>query len=329
MKPHNPWADIRKPSTSADLPARRVDPGHPGSFFWARDHEGRCMLLLQYGAGVTANEQRPKLKGIDVRESEGPSGTRRLLLTLKNDHDRDLFEDLCNNIVRATRECADEQAILSTTIQRAWRWHSLLRSGSDRLSEEAQQGLAGELLFLLRLFDHHPVATAIEFWRGPLGEPKDFLIGSTAVEIKTKRGGRNEVTISSEDQLEEVQGQDLVLCISSLSPSSPSGENAFTLSGLVAEVRSRVEAQHNGAIETFETRLSGAGYLDEHDYTDRTWIVLDTIAYHIGTGFPRLVPASVPAGIRNVRYTLDLSACVSFQISPPAFELVVRRAVHE
>lgn len=311
MRP-DPWAKIGRGSGSFTL--RRVDATHPADFFWARDAEGRCALVLVVAVGVVVGEARPTLNGIEIIEAPDQDGKHAFVLVLKREEDRELFRHLCDDIVNACRSKLGDQAVLSSTIRRAWKWHSLLRGGpNQRLSPEEQQGLIGELLFLERLVDHLKPKAAIKAWRGPLDEPKDFVFSDRAVEVKARHIGKDTVKISSEHQLQVVEGQMLSLAVVALSPSTEKAGESISLNSLVQRLRDKMVALAPSADEEFDARLLSAGYSPDHDYSDTWWLPVATRAYAVSEGFPRIEAASLPEGLNLVTYWLRLDRCAPFE----------------
>lgn len=320
---HDPWMDIG--SASGSLTLRRVDASHPADFFWARDHKGRCALVLVVAEGTSVDEARPTLNGIEIIEAPDQDKKHAFVLVLKREEDRDLFRRLCDDLVDVCRTKQGDQAVLSATIRRAWKWHSLLRGGSSqRLGPEEQQGLIGELLFLERLIDHLHPKGAVEAWRGPLDEPKDFTFGSRAVEVKARHAGKDAVKISSENQLQIVPGQALSLLVLALMPSVQEATDSLSLDGMVARVREKLNASDPSAEEGFEARLLGAGYTTDHDYSDTWWIEIASNAYAVGEAFPRIEATGLPPGLNSVTYWLRLDQCAPFE--HPVDELFVIEA---
>ena len=311
MRP-DPWAEIGHAPGSLTL--RRVDPSHPADFFWARDAGNRCALVLVVGSGVDVDDPRPVLDGIEIIEAPDQDGRNAFVLVLKRQEDQELFRHLCDDIVDACRDKAGERAFLVSTIRRAWKWHSLLRGGTkERLSPQEQQGLIGELLFLERLVTHLTPKAAIEAWRGPLDEPKDFVFSDRAVEVKARHLGKDAVKISSEHQLQVIEGQQLYLAVFALGPSTANAHGSISLDGLVQRVRETIAALDQSADIGFDARLLGAGYSVDHGYGDTWWVPLTTSAYAIEAGFPRIEAAALPDGVDLVTYWLRLDRCAPFE----------------
>lgn len=308
----DPWTEIG--TSGGSLTLRRVDAAHPADFFWARDPKGRCAMVLVVAGDANVDEARPTLNGIEIIEAPDQDKKHAFVLVLKREEDRDLFRRLCDDIVDACRTKQGDKAMLSATIRRAWKWHSLLRGGaSQRLGPEEQQGLIGELLFLERLIDHLKPQGAVEAWRGPLDEPKDFAFAGRAVEVKARHAGKDAVKISSENQLQLVSGQALSLVVFALTPSAQQASDSLCLDGLVARVRDKLNSSDPSAEEGFEARLLGAGYTTEHDYSDTWWIEIASNAYAVSDAFPRIEATGLPPGVNSVTYWLRLDQCTPFE----------------
>lgn len=313
MQP-DPWSEIGKAGGSFTL--RRVDASHPADFFWGRDGDGSCALVLVVGADTKVEETRPVLNGIKIIEAPDQDGNHAFVLVLKRDDDRELFRHLCDDIVAACRDKVGDRAFLTSTIRRAWKWHSLLRGGAkQRLGPEEQQGLIGELLFLERLASELTPKAALDAWRGPLDEPKDFAFSDRAVEVKARHMGKDAVKISSESQLQVVDGQHLFLAVFGLAPATADTPEAVCLDSLVGRVRTAMTAVDPSAGESFDARLLSAGYASDQDYTDTWWIPTTTAAYSVRGEFPRLEANLLPVGVNSVTYWLALDRCTAFEQS--------------
>ena len=80
------------------------------------------------------------------------------------------------------------------------------------MSLEEQRGLIGELSCLRELIADLGMGTAIEAWTGPSGSVKDFELIGSCIEVKTRKvTARPFISISSADQLSDVEGCRLFL----------------------------------------------------------------------------------------------------------------------
>ena len=309
--PTDPWNDISLPSGTG-VSARRADAEHAFDFYWARSHDGRCLLVLEYANSIRIRDKRPRLGEIRIIEPLIPDEPARFILELTQDENREIFHQLCIDIIESTRNCSDEKSALATMIRRTWRWHRMLKGGRDeRLSPEKQKGLIGELRVLeLAFLPRFSANDALEFWRGPERAPKDFSVGNVAIEAKAKRGSaRPFVHISSESQLDCDALEALFLTITYVDESAPEIQESQTITDYISHIASIISANDPGSLGYFESRLDEAGYSAEHDYSDIHWIIGITRWYRVAESFPRIVHAQLPAAISKVEYNLDISCC--------------------
>lgn len=312
----NPWDSIAIPHADDGLKARRINPSHPYEFFWARDIWGKYVLVLRYEKNVENTSRRPKLHGLEIIDIEPVGGHKMMLLVLKDHSNEELFYRLCNDIIEATAVCESEASAVTTMLNRTWRWHSLLRGGAGRLGPEKQKGLIGELIFLEKwLLERFSPNEIFDFWTGPSGAPRDFTLGQLSVEVKSRRGNTKPfVKISSLDQLDTEGLNNLFLYVVQLNEAAASDPESFNLDDMLMRVRNRVLEIDPGAESFLDMRLGEVGYSDEEDYSDLNWILSGEQIFHVHEGFPRIIRATVPAGIQAVEYQLDITSLDAYQI---------------
>ncbi|MES0032093.1 PD-(D/E)XK motif protein [Mesorhizobium sp. M0040] len=315
MKTPDPWADIGLATAGGSVSARRVDAGHPYDFFWGRDINGRRLLALRYAPEAAVRDTRPKLNGIEIIEPDHDEGDKAsIIFALKQPEAAEIFHQLCLDIVGAARSCSSEKSALSAAIRRAWAWHSLLRTGGiGRLSEAEQQGLFGELNVLGGLIGLHGPSVALSFWRGPLDEPKDFVLGHNAIEVKTCQGGRPVVEITSEHQLDPRGLQHLFLAVVPVTPAPAGTAGALTLDGMVAEIQGTL-ASDPATLEQFEALLLAAGWSADAGYAEPLWLTGVPDWFDASGEFPRISATGLPPGVTTVRYHLHLDVCTPFLV---------------
>lgn len=151
-------------------------------------------------------------------------------------------------------------------------------------------------------------SAALEAWKSPQGSDHDFVIGSSAVEIKTSSGTRDQIRISSEHQL-STSLQHLFLRVFFLAIDAD-GRNGISLNSLVTQLRSRINDE--SLSDLFDSRLAEAGYIDIPEYDRPHLTVARATTYSVTEGFPRLTSGDIPAGISDVRYCIDCSSITSF-----------------
>jgi len=328
---NDPWAMIEPPNQAAVVSGQRVDPDLPWGIYWAVDLERRCLLVLRHESGSKPESKLPRLRGLEI-ESRSPASVPYYLLVLRlleGEH-REIFHRLCLDIVSATQNAASEKEAVALFLGRTWRWHRLLQGRRpDRLSEEEQKGLIGELLVLRDiLFPISGIETALKSWTGPTGAPKDFELGTLCIECKARRGaGMPQITIASEVQL-DTSGLDALFLHVAEVTGAPSGVGgAVTVSDVVVTVASEVAAKAPALADLLDQRLLSVGYDAGVDYSDSRWLVGAVHVFEVRDGFPRIAAVDVPPGVRDVRYSVSLADCEPFRLEMDDLKTRLKEAI--
>ena len=316
MSPLEPWKQL------APGDARRVSSKGKFDFFWVALEGGMPGLMLRLPSLPEPAPKLPRLKNLvlSLRTVEGGGA---FILGLREKSQAEIFETLCLDVVNAGEAAENREDALVRAIQRTRRWHHLLRGGkSGGLSVEEQRGLVGELAFLRELAIELGPGAAIEAWKGPTGAAKDFELIGACVEIKTLRSAaRPHVTISSEDQLADVEGSRVFLRATNVASAvSPEGLSLHDHVRMTAELF----AAADDAFDAWDEAIYSTGYDPENDYEGRRWQLGSSTVFEVTEGFPR-ISTPLPSGVGHVRYSLSLDACAPFTLAGNLLELIRER----
>jgi hypothetical protein len=198
------------------------------------------------------------------------------------------------------------------------RWRRFWANDRDGLSRDEQMGLVGELWLLLEWLPRLTVA-AVTSWQGPLRGRHDFVTDTVSVEVKATRTATGPVVhrIGRLDQLDEPGSGGLYL-LSLRAVPDPLGTAG--LDTLLGRARAAAVAAGSTCAALLDDRLRAAGVVpaDAGRYGEPLRIGPQEL-YRVGPGFPRLVPASFPggppAGVVDVAYSVDTSACRPWLVS--------------
>jgi Putative PD-(D/E)XK family member, (DUF4420) len=310
-----PWDQIATPVVDYNVRLASRNMGAPT--YWGKDALGQSLTIIELTGDHSAEFRRDPVVvhgiSVDLRAGESP-GTQRLVLTLQQQINADLFLSLCEALITALSPVTDSTVAMSVSLAHLRRWKTFLsgkRTGI--LSAEEVRGLFAELQFLRELYQSRlPEPEAVEAWCGADRVQQDFIFRDNAVEVKSLSGKeRNAVRISSEDQLETLSGR-LFLEVFRLTdlPDSP---EALSLNALVALIEGELtDAQ---AIESFMTKIAAAGYAPLPDYDHPAFAVSETRTFAVIDGFPRLVRSELPTGIATLSYDLELESIEGFERS--------------
>jgi hypothetical protein len=308
-----PWTGIGVPA--ADYNVKLVAAALTVPVYWGRDAAGRCLLIIEL-QGDHADAFRRDFSsvhgiGVDLRNSS-PPGQQRLVLTLDQSVDQDLFLGLCDTLIASLTEVKDSAAAVSVTLAHIRRWKAFLAGRKTRqLSPEEVRGLFAELQTMRSLYSTSltPVA-AVDAWGADDETHQDFIFANTAVEVKSLAGrDRSTVRISSEDQLESVLDE-LYLLVYRLTE-NPDAAAALSLNQLVTAIEH--ELADADALEQFSGKLAAFGYAPLADYDRPKFVVTGRQPYRVQGAFPRLVRSQLPGGIARLSYEIEIEAMKGFE----------------
>lgn len=311
------WRDIAPAVDPHADNVRRASSTHPLDFFRGRNHAGQYIFSLTADDGCRELPRPPKLNGIDVSVERRPSDGARLVLTLEDRDQFDIFRALCGHLLDATADHprgADGPG-LRLVLRRLADWHNMLRRRREGLlTTEEIIGLVGELAFLRdQIIPRAGVAGGVAAWRGAHREEQDFAIGAWQIELKTQLStSDHRLLISSEAQLDTANSR-LLLCHQAVAR-APAGAGALSLNALIDELSRQIADVGPVVLEQFEASLEACRYARREEYDEPKWLLTDRRLFEVRDGFPRLTPTMLPAGVHAVSYAILLSACHAFAV---------------
>ena len=308
-----PWTGITVPAT--DYNVKLVAAALAVPVYWGRDTAGRCLLIVELQGDHSETFRRDHASvhgiGVDLRNSTA-AGQQRLVLTLDQNVDQDLFLGLCDTLIASLAGVPDSAAAVSVTLAHIRRWKAFLAGRKTRLlSPEEVRGLYAELQTMRSLYSTclTPLA-AVSAWGADDDTHQDFIFGNTAIEVKSLAGrDRSTVRISSEDQLETVL-DDLFLLVYRLAE-NPDAPAALSLNQLVTTIEH--ELRDAEALEQFSGKLADFGYAPLADYDQPVLVVTGLQPYRVEGAFPRLVRSQLPGGIARLAYEIEIEAMKGFE----------------
>jgi hypothetical protein len=182
---------------------------------------------------------------------------------------------------------------------------------ADRLTEEAQTGLFGELMIVEHALRSLPEQEVITAWLGPDNEEHDFVFASFDAEVKTTRSEGRVHLISSMSQLEASIGRSLHLLSIQLTDGG-AAKGGRTLGELVTAVRIALDARY---VRIFDSRLAMLGWreADASQYPHRWMLRTAPRAYIIDDEFPAITRSRLlqtvpqPHLVTRVQYRVDVT----------------------
>lgn len=243
--------------------------------------------------------------------------TKLLIVELLHPTSKDVFAVLCENLVLSVIQLNTEQKIIRTVINQLNKWKTLFdKRASEGLSNEQQQGLYGELVFLHKclLLQNADFINVLNSWVGVDAALRDFQYLNWAVEVKTTATNNPQrVTINGERQLDETLLENLFLFHCSVEVSNGNGE---TLNQKIDSIRSFLD-NNISALNLFNSKLFEVGYFDDHanKYENRFYKIRSENCYKITDNFPRIKENELRSGVSGVKYDIILAMCDEYLIT--------------
>lgn len=289
----------------------RIDMEHPFDIYAGVDSGGAAMFAISVGV-------RPQAIDVDTQAlscfTMPRAGGRFLVgLRLAATMLESVFGRLCQDLADAAADVDSEAALFALFRARLHLWKRLFEDGGlGLLKKQEIRELIAELLALgeyIRTGLADPLQL-VTCWKNPAAV-QDFVFPDRAVEVTSVPPGVGTVGIASALQLDAVVPLALRVCV--LRESAISDPGTLTLPLLVARTAEML-AGIPGAVATLHDRLLAAGYVEQEHYHNVAFVPLETRHYAVGDGFPRLVRATLQAGILDASYTILLASIGAFQI---------------
>ena len=274
------------------------------------------ILRLSLKTGI-AMSNFPMLRGIrieKVSDNENPDKYIFLNLVLTEPLFSDVFSILTDDIISRICHLSEEKQIVKRFFNRLHQWQTLFeRYKEEGLSSEKQRGLYGELYFFRKLIPesgnkvHH-----VKNWVGPSEAVQDFQYPNLAIEVKTSTGKHHQkFYVSSERQLDDSIIPTLFLFHLSLDVRQGHGE---TLPELISSIKTLLTDEPE-ALNILQHNLLQAGYFDSQKdlYMETGYAIRKEYLFKVENEFPRLTEKDIPAGIGDIKYSIDVSSCLPYQ----------------
>lgn len=308
------WAKLREDPLTHGTVQRRVLPDLSHDVFIGEDRPSRNRVLELSVAGEATNMPKRwrQSKGLEIAVDTTDSSRTKVRLRSLTGLGDSLFEELASDLVDTLAAFPGPDAS-TRVVERVLAWQEFFARRAEPFTEERAAGLFGELTVLSALNAAVGSAAAVHGWTGPDPALQDFQLGDVAIEVKTYRGnGPGRMKISSERQLEHVGLATLYLAYISLDQRQDG--TGRTLLEKIDDVRALLR-DSPAASHLFEGKLVSCGWRDSYSDERAERYEARSIEYFlVDVAFPRLVSDSLPAGVGDVRYTIDRSAVEDFLV---------------
>jgi hypothetical protein len=241
---------------------------------------------------------------------------QNLVLTLKEDQFSDQFDDLIIDIVWQCSQTEDNGK-KDFFISLCNKWFEFLQPAHVRLSSSDLKGIFGELTLLNDLLDSPDFDTncILDSWKGPFGKGHDFELGQLHIEVKSIESSLDLIHISSEYQLDFLEGQRLVLCVMNFSNNPYSSQS---VSDLVNTIITKLRSKSGVDIGKYYSALrkTGLSLNDMNQYDSDRFFVSCRYYYDSSLeGFPSIRRINLADDLLSVNYSLSTAKLEKYQLT--------------
>ena len=315
MDPRDVWDRLRNEATSTKgLLALRIVPESSQNIFLAitSPHAHPVMFLELESSVAPYGQDLASPKALRVYYEKFGVNRVRIVLELMIPEYEDLFAVLVNDIIDLIQTTLGEEEAYHEFSDRLSKWQAFFaRYRPGGLSSSEQQGLFGELWFL-REYCISSLAPldAVETWVGPYQDQQDFRFKGCKVEVKTIEANQSIIRIAGERQLDNPDGESIMLFLLTVLLSKGGKES---LPDLVGDIRQRIGADES-ATKLFHDRLLMSGFLDNEAilYETQTYEVRGQQFFSVSEDFPRIVTQDLRHGVTSVRYGIQVISCLPY-----------------
>lgn len=284
----------------------RIDPNHILDLYIGLNGNGQC--TLEYRGHFTKKILKES-SSIDIAQGS-EENYNFLLLSLKDPEMFDTFCALCADIVESTRICDNNDSGYNVIIDRLYSWKKLFSSKKERLQESTIMGIIGELLFLHSyLFPTYGQHEALAAWSGQELTHKDFSMDHVWYEVKAIHTGKQQVRISSLDQLQSNNDGELIIV--SLERMSEAYDGIF-----LSKIATRIlnEITYDFDKDMFLNQLYHQGYQFSSDDDRYVYDCTSINRYKVSYNFPKLIRNEINEAIVQAQYDIDINEILKYQI---------------
>jgi hypothetical protein len=256
----------------------------------------------------------PDIKGIEYG-LWSHNGQQYLSIHLKQPDTLDIFLMLAARLTESL--AGDLRPVSGYSIVRKVliTWKKFFSNEMKLLTIPQQTGLAGELTIARLLIEHGFDANkVIQGWKGAERSHHDFHLEEAAIEIKaTVAHNTDSVTITSLRQLDSTGTPRLYMAQVAFDAHD---QGTHSLPDMVADTRALLSEFPASKLE-FDEKLLKSGYRDkdEDHYINPSYQVRKIKVFNVDENFPRLTSYSVPDGIFDVGYKVNLASVNSKSLS--------------
>jgi|GEM_PF-2520961 len=254
-----------------------------------------------------------RLNGVRFEQPIADHHDHLLPVMMADEDASDVFAVFTADLASALSVEGTIEARMRLLMEKLGLWKRFFQKNTGPLSEEEVRGLIGELEILARMLAAYGADAALETWKGPADELHDFRHDAFRIEVKTwVNESAPRIFISDPSQIVIDSAWPVFIAVVQLARDNAAG---FTLPERITTIMGGMTAPQRSVLEVL---LADVGYLPVHaELYSKRYSVTETVFHRIGNGFPMIDPSTIPGGVTNLKYALELGALSPFISASP------------
>lgn len=302
---YSKWKDlIAKNDGNLSISAFYVSKQCPSKLYFGFDGEKKY-IYLEFDPASLASFKCPKARGLDIEVVDIPqiNNFSRFVQITNVDNKDEVFLAFCSTLYDELRECStyfDVAEVLFKTI----RYYKAYFSNPNKpLTDEEEQGLYAELVFLDRLISAKG-EEVIKNWEGPNKNKRDFVFEEKSIEIKSTTSQINpSIRISNELQLDSSYPENINLFLKVfVLEKVEEGDSLSQIAKRISDNLVDVELKKLYIQKLLMNKVDYNIYQDTYYYS-----IQKERFYHVTDDFPSIRKSQLDDHVFKVEYYISLN----------------------
>lgn len=307
---YSKWKDlIAKNDGNLSISAFYVSKQCPSKLYFGFDGEKKY-IYLEFDPASLASFKCPKARGLDIEVVDIPqiNNSSRFVQITNVDNKDEVFLAFCSTLYDELRECStyfDVAEVLFKTI----RYYKAYFSNPNKpLTDEEEQGLYAELVFLDRLISAKG-EEVIKNWEGPSKNKRDFVFEEKSIEIKSTTSQINpSIRISNELQLDSSYPENINLFLKVfVLEKVEEGDSLSQIAKRISDNLVDVELKKLYIQKLLMNKVDYNIYQDTYYYS-----IQKERFYHVTDDFPSIRKSQLDDHVFKVEYYISLNDLDSY-----------------
>lgn len=283
----------------------------PSKLFFGYDGEKKY-IYLEFEPATLASFKCPKAKGLEINIVDVPEiedGYKYIRITNIDNKD-EVFFAFCNTLYDGLVECLSYFDVAETLTKTIRYYKSYFSNPNKPLTEEEEQGLYCELVYLEKLIVKDGQDT-VKNWEGPSRNKRDFVFEDKSIEIKSTISQIfPSIRISNELQLDSTYPENINLFLKVyVLEKVEEGDSLTKAARRIENALTDIETRKNFKQKLLMDKVDLSLYEDINHYS-----IQKEKLYIVDDDFPSITRAKINDQIFKVEYYVSLAKLEEWEV---------------